>query len=47
MTKMIVKVVSIILIILAVILIYNKKEQDYIKEQQRIELQMKASRMKK
>jgi hypothetical protein len=47
MIKMIVKAVSIILIIIAVLLIYNKTEQNYIKEQERLELQMKAARMKK
>lgn len=47
MTKMIVKVASIILIIVAAILIYKKTEQNYIKEQQQIELQMKATRMKR
>ncbi|MFC1813704.1 hypothetical protein ACFL03_13550 [Thermodesulfobacteriota bacterium] len=47
MTKIIVKAASIILIILAVILIYKKAEQNYIKEQKSIELQMKATRMKK
>jgi hypothetical protein len=47
MAKMIVKVASIVLIIVAVILIFKKAEQNYIKEQQKIELQMKATRMKK
>jgi len=47
MIKIIVKAVSIILIIIAVILIYNKTEQNYIKEQEKLELQMKATRMKK
>ena len=47
MTKSIVKAVSIIFIIIAVILIYNKTKQNYIKDQERLELQMKATRMKK
>ena len=47
MTKTIVKAVSIIFIIIAVILIYKKTEQNYIKDQERLELQMKATRMKK
>jgi hypothetical protein len=47
MTKMVVKVVSIILIILAVIVFYKKMEQNYIEEQKRIELQMKATRTKR
>jgi hypothetical protein len=47
MTKMIIKIVSIVLIVLAVILIYKKMEQNYINEQKKVELQMKATRMKK
>jgi len=47
MTKIIIKVVSIILIILAVILIYKKTGKNYIKEQTRLELQMEATRMKR
>ena len=47
MIKTIVKVVSIILIILAVVLYYKKTEQNYIEEQKRIEMQMKATRTKR
>ena len=47
MAKTVVKVVSVILIILAVILFYKKTEQNYIEEQKRIEMQMKATRTKR
>ena len=51
MSKTIIKVVrilvGIVLIALAVVLIYNKVEQNSINEQKRIESQMKATRMKK